>query len=145
MKKILTPLIIAGGLLAIYLLGKKNLAKKITFNLTDIGTSGKFYSPVVNLKFAVNNPTNQQATINAIVGELKLNNKKVADVTNFNQQTINANSQSIVSVDFKPSIVSVVSTLIQAISKKSKNNTFTFEGNANVENIVIPINESIML
>lgn len=133
------------GAAAIYLLAKRSLSKKLQFDFSSVGTSGSVTSPKINVTFAALNPTNQQATINSIVGELYVNNKFLGNVTSFVSQKILPKSSSNVSFTIKPSLLSALPIIKSIISNKQKGYSFTFKGNANVDGILIPIETSYSL
>ena len=133
---------ILAGAAAIYLLAKKSLASKLQFSFKSFSTSGSLTSPKINIHLSALNPSNQSAKINSIVGELYVNDNFIGDVTSFTAQTINPNAESDVSFVIKPSLLSGFTLVKNLILNKAKGYKFNFRGNANVNGIVVPINES---
>jgi hypothetical protein len=136
---------IIAGITGLYFLAKRNLAKKVQFSLSNVSTSGTVLKPKIRISFLALNPSNQSATIKSIVGSLTVNNQFVGDVTSFIDQKILPNAQSIITVEITPSIISSLQTILHIIKNKSKNYNFSFKGNANVEGVVIPIENTISL
>lgn len=127
------------GLVGYYLLTRRSLAKNITFDLADVKFKGTVLKPIIQIFFSINNPTRQQATLRGLTGKIKFNGSAFANVTNFVPQTIMASQETIISIDVKPSIIGLSSTIIDLIRGKSKGGNISFEGSANVDGIMIPI------
>jgi len=133
---------ILGGAAALFLLTRKSLSKKLVFQLKDVGTSGKWFAPVLVIKFRILNPSNQSAVVNSVAGELFMNNDLVTNISTFTKQKIGAKSESTLTLEAKPGLTDVFSTLIKVISNKKKNYTFKFVGNANIDGLIVPIAET---
>lgn len=129
---------IAGAGLGIYLLSRVSLGKKLNFVFQSITTGGTFLQPTIDLTIAVQNPTNQTATIRSISGQVLLNNKFVSNISSFNQQTIQPNSESFLTIKARPSLIGVFTTIKNVLTNKTGNNVFTINGNANVDNVSLP-------
>lgn len=132
---------IIAGAAAIYFLAKKSLAKKLQFSFKNLSTSGNFTSPKINIRLLALNPSNQTAKINSIVGELYVNDNFIGDVSSFMPQIIMPNAESEVSFSIKPSLFSAFSTVKNLVINKGKGYKFEFKGNANVDGLVIPLNQ----
>lgn len=138
-------ILILAGATAIYLLAKKSLAKKLQFSFKNLSTSGSVTSPKINIRLSALNPSNQTAKINSIVGELYVNNSFIGDVSTFVPQVIAPNAESQVSFVIKPSLLSAFSTVKNLILNKGKGYKFEFKGNANVDGLVIPLEQTYNL
>lgn len=130
------------GLGGLYLLTRRSLAKNLIFNLSDIRFKGSVLRPIIQVSFTVQNPTNQKAILKGVAGNLNFNGNPVSNVSNFVEQTIQPRSESIINIDVKPSLIGVSSTIIDVIRGKAKGGQFTFVGSANVDGIVLPINQT---
>lgn len=133
---------ILAGAAAIYLLAKKSLASKLQFSFKSFSTSGSLTSPKLNIHLSALNPSNQSAKINSIVGELYVNDSFIGDVTSFTPQIISPNAESDISFQIKPSLLSGLSLIKNLLVNKGKGYKFKFKGNANVNGLVIPIDET---
>lgn len=133
------------GLLGIYLLTRRSLAKNLVFNLSDVKFLGSVLKPIIKISFSVQNPSNQTATLKGVAGTLIFNGNPISNVSNFEQQTINARSESTITIDVKPSILGIASTIIDAIKGKRITGTITFNGSANVDGVLIPIKQDYAL
>lgn len=130
------------GLGGLYLLTRRSLAKNLIFNFSDVKFKGSVLKPIIQVSFAVQNPTNQKAILKGVAGTLSFNGNPVSNVSNFVEQTIDPRSESVLNIDVKPSIIGISSTIIDIIRGKTKNGRFSFDGSANVDGIVLPINQT---
>jgi hypothetical protein len=143
MKKGLVVILAAAT--ALYFVAKKSLSSKLIFQLQDIGTSGKWYAPVLIISVRVLNPSNQSAQLNSITGELSLNGKFISNITSFVPQKIAAKAESVIKLEAKPGVTGAASVILTALQKKGTGYKAKFVGNANVDGIVIPINETFAI
>lgn len=133
---------IAGGAAAIYFLSRISLGKKALFFLRGIRPSGSPLAPVINLDMGVQNPTNQEITIKSITGSIYVNDKYLANVSAFGDQKIGANQESILKLSARPSAIGVFQSIRELLTTPIGNISTKFVGSANVDGLVIPINET---
>jgi LEA14-like dessication related protein len=144
MKK--SPLLwVIGGVALIYILGRKALAKNFRVDLSNVSAGGGLLRPYFILKFSVFNPTNQKAVIRSIVGEVDFNNEALANVNSFQAQTIEPNAESIVMVKVTPSILSSISQIYKLITTKTKTANLKFVGTFNIDNVLIPVENNLIV
>lgn len=134
--------VIGLGLAGLYLLTRRSLAKNLVFNFSDIKFSGTVLRPIIQVTFSVQNPTNQKATLKGVAGTLSFNGSPVSNISNFTEQTILPNQESLIMINVRPSLLGVASSVIDAIKGKRITGSFKFVGSANVDGIVIPINQT---
>jgi len=140
MKNWILPVVVVGGIAAFYFLGKSTLSKvKLLFR--GVNFSGGLLAPRFNLKFGVQNPTNEKANIKSLVGTLTANGKTVANISSFTSQVIAPTAESIYTVEARPAAAGLVSTIANFIQSKNRID-FNFSGTMNVDNINIPVNEN---
>lgn len=132
---------VIGGIALIYLLGRRNLAKKFSVDLKDITAGGGLLKPYFIIKFSVFNPTNQSATIKSIVGTLDFNNEALANVNSFANQVIAPTSESVIAVKVTPSLLSSISQIYKLITTKTKTAELKFVGTFNIDNILLPVEQ----
>ena len=143
MKKLILPVVIIGAIAAFYFLGKSTLTKvKLLFK--GVSFTGGILSPRFNLKFSVQNPTNERANIKSLVGTLTANGKTVANISSFTSQVIAPTAESIYTVEARPAVFGLVST-IQNFRSGNNKVDFNFTGTMNVDNINIPIDQNYSL
>lgn len=133
---------IIGGVAVYYILSKTLLAKRLNFLFQDVNFRAKGLNAEINLSFMVQNPANVSATIQAISGNIYINNKVVANVSTFEKQTISPKSESLIKITAKPSVFGAVQIIIDIIKKKFTG-AVRFEGSANVDGVLIPIKQSV--
>lgn len=135
--------LIVGGALTLYFLSRLSFKNKAIFLLQSIRPGGSILSPRIILSFAVQNPTNQKILFKSITGELYADGKYLANVSQFGDQIINPNSETIFNITVKPSALGIFSAIKQILNTPKGENKFEFIGNANIDGIVISVNESI--
>lgn len=127
----------AAGLVGWWLLTRKSIGDKARLIFKKLSFAGGIRSPKFLLDFVIDNPTNQTGTISAVTGEVYVNNKLVADFSNFGEQKIAARSSSPFRVEAKPNI-SALSLLTQK-NWLQKGFNYEIKGSANFDGIVVPI------
>lgn len=133
-----------GAAVIYFLLGKKSLAKSATFSFEKMGIDLR--NKKIKLSLGANNPTNSSATLKSIIGNLYLAGKQVASVESFNTVQILPNAKTIVTIDVRPSLSGIWSTIKTILQNKGKSAAAlkaTFEGTANVDGISFPIKTAL--
>lgn len=133
-----------GAAVIYFLIGKKSLAKSATFSFEKIGIDLR--GKKIKLSLGANNPTNSSATLKSIIGNLYLSGKQVASVESFNTVQILPNAKTIVTIDVRPSLAGIWSTIKTILQNKGKSAAAlkaTFEGTANVDGISFPIKTAL--
>jgi LEA14-like dessication related protein len=138
--------IAAGAALIYFLLRKSSFAKNLIFSFNNIKPVGQWYKPELIITLSVQNPTRSAAKITAISGTLYLSDKAISNISNFNQQIIAPQSDSLISFSAKPGLIGIANVLKQIFSgEKDKQYNFKFIGSANVDGILIPIDQEFIL
>lgn len=131
-------IIAAGGLLIAYnLFAKKKAAGYLNFypaKVQNIGFDGT--TPVATIGLAAQNPSNQRFTIRAITGNLTANGYVIGNVSIFTNQVIEPTSSSIIYLDIRLSLLSVVGDVIQAFQTGNFTQEIEFKGAVNVDGIL---------
>lgn len=140
MKKYI-PILIAGGLAALYFLRLKKTSEAIKINLSNVNIKKPkgLKLPTIVLQFSILNPTNNPINILGIVGDVYINNTFLASVSNLNKVIVNANTETIYSVDVNTTILDAVTNIVSLI-KNGKTINLTANMNINVDNILYPVN-----
>ena len=126
------------GVAAYYILTKTLLAKKLNFIFSSINFKGGN----IELSFLVQNPANIGAVVNSVVGNLSVNDRIVANISTFKNQNIPAKSETILTITARPQYFGAAQLLIDLYKKKFKA-VAKFVGNANVDGVVLPINQTL--
>jgi hypothetical protein len=122
------------GLAGLYLLRKGQLAYRTKLLFKKLGFANKKFQ----LFFSIQNPTNDNARVSAITGEVYLDNKLIADFSSFSEQNIAPRSESEFQIQATPTI-----GILQLITSKNwlkKGLAYTIKGTANFDGIVLPFN-----
>lgn len=127
---------------AIFLISKYRFGQKAVFLLRGIKPSGTLLKPTLDVDISVQNPTNQSITIKSITGDLSVNNRYVANVSAFGDQEVQPNSENILKLVARPSAIGIIQSVIAIIRNKENKFTASFNGTANVNGLVVPINEN---
>jgi hypothetical protein len=94
----------------------------------------------------VQNPTNAEADLKSIVGEVFVNDQFVARFSKFGSQKIDPNAQSIIQITAVPVLTGVFSAVKDLLTQpKGSGVRVRTSGTANVDRIVIPFDQEISL
>jgi hypothetical protein len=131
----------AGAILLYSLFTKQKALESLVFyphSLKDIRFDG--VTPVMTLGLAVQNTSNKKFTLNSIAGILYANNYIIGNISGFIPQVIPANSQTIIFIKARLSLIGIVSDVIRAIKNKTFSETLELESKANIDNLQVPVN-----
>lgn len=131
-----------GGATALFLLSRFRFGKKAIFQLRSLRPGGSILQPTINVELAVQNPTNTTIKIKSITGAISVNDKYLANVSAFGDQTVAPNSESTLRLVARPSALGVFESVRQLLTAPAGEVAAKFEGSANVDGIVIPIIET---
>lgn len=139
-------LLIGGALVALYLIGRTRLATNVKVLFRGLSFGGGLRKPSISLRFGVQNPTDQTATVRSLVGQVDANGRTVADVSGFQALQVGPNTESILTVQAQPAAVGIVQTVAEFLRQKERGPVrVTFTGTANVDGVNLPINSSVNL
>lgn len=96
-------------------------------------------TPVMTLGLAVQNTSNQSFTVNSLAGELWANKYLIGNVSQFDSYTVKANSQTVIDVKVRLSLIGIVTDIINAISNNTFSQTLELDSIANIDNLQVPI------
>lgn len=138
---------IAAAAAAIYfIIRKSSFAKNLIFSFNNIKPVGKLYKPELIITLAVQNPSNQAAKITAISGTLYLSDKAISNISSFNQQIILPQSESLISFTARPGVIGIANVIKDLFNGvKNKQYVFKFVGTANVNGILLPIDQEFII
>lgn len=128
-------------LVAYNLFAKKKAAGSLNFypsKVTDIRFEGA--TPVATLALAAQNVSNQTFTVRAITGNLTANGYVVGNISYFLQQVIAPTSSSIIRLDIRLSLLSVVNDIVTAFQTGNFSQEIIFKGWINVDGILQAVN-----
>jgi LEA14-like dessication related protein len=138
--------IAAGAALIYFLLRKSSFAKNLIFSFNNIKPVGKWFNPELIITLSVQNPTNQAARISAISGTLYLGDKAISNISSFTQQIIQPQLESLISFSARPGVIGIANVLKEIwTGTKEKKYSFKFIGTANVDGILLPIDQEYII
>jgi hypothetical protein len=137
---------ILGGAALLYFLKKSTLINRVEFYLNRVKVGGSLFRPVIDIEMIVQNPTNAEADLKSIVGEVFVNDQFVARFSKFGSQKIDPNAQSIIQITAVPVLTGVFSAVKDLLTQpKGSGVRVRTSGTANVDRIVIPFDQEISL
>ena len=130
-----------------FILRRSSFAKYLIFSFNNIKLVGKLLQPELIITLSVQNPTRQAAKITAISGTLYLDDKAISNISNFNQQVIQPQIESLISFSARPGVIGIANVLKEIFFSKTKNKQYTFKfiGSANVDGVLLPIDQEFIL
>lgn len=118
------------------------LAKSLNFTFKGVKVSGGLIKPQFNITLGLQNPSSQSANLKSIVGSVYLNDKYLANFSNFSTQAIAANSESDIVIIAKPNLLGAASIVREFVKNKGKGEIIIrLEGTANVDGNAIKFNQ----
>lgn len=134
--------IIAGVGAAIVFLPKLMVGQKAVFVLKNLKTGGNILNPTFGVELGVQNPSNQKIVIKSITGSVLVNGQYLADVSAFGDQIIEGNKESRLVVNATSSALNIVRAVRNILTAPLGSNKITFKGQANVDGLVVPIEQT---
>lgn len=136
------PIVVGGGLLYYFTKGKTAKNLKIYLDGVKFGSVKGLSLPDTFVRFKIINPTNNSITITSLAGDLKINNKDFASISNTEKFDIPGNKEVFYSVKITAPIISVLQTIYNYFKAKQKLK-LSFDGIVNSTGVTIPINQTI--
>lgn len=131
----------AAILIAYNLFSKQKAAGSLNFypeKVSNIGFEG--ITPIATIGLAAQNPSNQRFTIRAITGNLSANGYLIGNISQFVQQPIQPTSSSVIYLNIRLSLISIVTDVIEAFQTNNFTQELIFNGYVNVDGILQAIN-----
>jgi|GEM_PF-4208074 len=135
-------LLLISGVAALFLLSRYKFGQKVVFALRKLRPGGSLTQPTIYVELAMQNPTNTTVKIKSVTGEISVNDKYLANVSAFGDQIIAPNSESILKLLARPSAKGVYESVRQLLTSPAGQVQANFSGSANVDGVVVPINET---
>jgi LEA14-like dessication related protein len=130
-----------------FILRRSSFAKNLIFSFNNIKLVGKLLQPELIITLSVQNPTRQAARITAISGTLFLDDRTISNISNFNQQVIQPQTESLISFSARPGVIGIANVLKEIFFSKTKSKQYTFKfiGSANVDGVLLPIDQEFIM
>lgn len=97
-------------------------------------------TPVVTFALAVQNTSGQNMVLRSFAGNLSANGYYIGNISSYNMVTIRPNSETILLINVRLSIIGVVTDIINAFNGGGPKQEIEMNAKANIENYQIPIN-----
>jgi hypothetical protein len=130
----------AAAVYALYHVYKLNATGKLNFypgTVQSIEFVGS--SPYLSFTLLVQNTSSVEVTINSLAGNIYSGNTLLGNIFQSSPIVVPANSQASPVITAQLSLVSIVNDLIRAFDFKDFQEKISFEGNANVGGVQIPL------
>jgi hypothetical protein len=125
---------------AYYIFSKRSFAKNANFSFEGLKFDWK--KKKVEIVLSCSNPTNNNITLNSVVGNLIVNNNTIASIESFSKTTIIANGKTNIKLDLIPSAIGILMSIKEFVTNKARTKqkiNAKFIGSANMEGIIIPL------
>jgi len=135
-----TGLLIGGALLAYNAFAKGNALQTLNFypkKVSNIRIDG--VTPVMTFGLAVQNVSNQSMVLHSLAGNLYANGILIGNVSSWVPTRINANSETVLQITVRLSLLGVVQDIIRAFNGDGWQQNIEFDARANVDRYNIPI------
>lgn len=127
------------GAAALFFAGRGLLRQNLQFRLQGLRVRGSVLQPIIELAFAIQNPTNRSAKLRSITGEVYVDNKFLANVSFFGETVIKPVGETIVNIQARPSLTGAFSTVQDIFTREGgMRSVAVFKGSANVDGITYP-------
>lgn len=132
------------GAVALFFYSRMASAKsiKVYFSSLDIGKIKGFSLPEMFAKFRIVNPTNTALSVSALAGDIYVNDRPLASISQIEKLEIPAKQEVIYKVKISTPITSALPILISLVKKKQKIK-ITYSGTINSAGVLIPIEDTI--
>lgn len=97
-------------------------------------------TPIMTIGLAAQNTSNQKFVIRSIAANLYANDYQVGNLSSFTQQIVNANSQNVLMLDIRMSLLSIVNDIIRAFQMGNFSQELKLQGYVNIDNYQVPLN-----
>lgn len=122
------------------LLAKKSASGSLVFypaSVRNIKFQGS--TPIMTVGLVIQNPTNQKFVVKSLAGNLFANNYLVGNLSSFQTTEILPNSEVILYVEIRLSLISIVNDIIRAFQFGNFSQDLLLKATANVDNYPVPL------
>lgn len=125
--------------LVIYGVRQYKLYQGLQFGVAGISFAGSLSNPQLRVRVALNNPTGVSATLNSLTGSVYSDGTYVAHVSYNTSEVIEPYNRTLITLNVNPDVSGVLQTIANYLITTNKTAVFTFNGNAVVDNIPLPV------
>lgn len=131
-------IILAGFGLAFY--NQQRSAGFLEYVVKNVGLSFPGATPILNVEIGIQNPSNTSFVVSAIAGTLYANGEPLSNISSFAEVNIPAKTQAIYPLDFRLSLLGIVSDIVKIFSSGGIAQQLEFKGTVNANGAAFPIN-----
>lgn len=134
--------IVAAAALLVGFIGKKaGDTARLRFNFSGVSLKFDGIRPILNLKFALGNPSTSSYTVQALAGDVYLNGSNIGQVQSYDPVIINPLGITNVTLTLKLSLLGAIEQINKVINKEIAGKV-EFRGAVTVAGVSIPVNVS---
>jgi hypothetical protein len=135
-----TAAVAAGAIIALTAFSKAKAAGTLNFYPEGVRSlSFDGITPVISIGLVIQNPSSNSFQIKSLVGNLSANGFLIGNVSTYQPVTVRPNSQSVLVLNVRLSILGVVTDIINAFQGNGVQQIMNFKAWANVDNYSAPI------
>lgn len=135
---IIAIIVLAGVGLAFY--NQQRSAGFLEYVVKKVGLAFAGAAPILNVEIGIQNPSNTSFVVSAIAGTLYANGEPLSNVSSFAEVSIPAKTQAVYPLNFRLSLIGVVSDIVKIFSSGGIAQQLEFKGTVNANGAAIPIN-----
>lgn len=129
---------VAAAAVALMATKKATDAIRLKFSFAGVAVKWEGITPILNLKFGIANVTTSEYIIQALAGDVYLNNKYLGSISTFDPITIKPLGVSYTTVNLKVSLSGVVEQ-IKSILNKEIGGVVAFSGAVTIAGVSLPV------
>src|SRR5690606_13280338 len=114
---------------------------RLRFNFSGVSLKFDGIIPILNLKFALGNPSTSSYTVQALAGDVYLNNSFLGQVQSYDPVTISPLGITNVTLTLKLSLLGAIEQIRKVLNKEIGGKV-QFNGSVTVSGASIPVNVS---
>ena len=135
-------ILLAGGagLLLYSLFAKGTALARLTFypkGVTGLRFDG--ITPVLSLALIVQNTSNQNIVLRSFAGDVWANDYYIGNVSTFNAVSIAPNSEVLLTLNLRLSLIGVATDIVNAFLKRSASQELVLDATANADKYQLPV------
>lgn len=129
---------VAAAAVALMATKKATDAIRLKFSFAGVAVKWEGITPILNLKFGIANVTTSEYIVQALTGDVYLNNKLIGMISTFDPITIKPLGVSYTTVNLRLSLTGVVEQ-IKSILNKEISGVVAFKGAVTVAGVSLPV------
>lgn len=129
---------VAAAAVALMATKKATDAIRLKFSFAGVAVKWEGITPILNLKFGISNVTTSEYIVQALTGDVFINNKLIGIISTFDPITIKPLGVSYTTVNLRVSLAGIVDQ-VKAILNKEISGVVAFRGAVTVAGVSLPV------